>query len=269
MTKIITIHSYRGGTGKSRLTAGLAAALAAKGRRVLVVDTNIQAPALHIFLGFPTSGIELGLTDYLIGSCEIEQIVQDVPRDRLPAGITGSVQLAPSRLSAKSIVTAVGRGYDPGVLDEGIRRLARRIDVDVMLLDTSAGMTNETMVSLALADALVLVSRPEKQDLEGAGVTMSVVRRLSCPQILLVGNLITGRRGTSAISAIEKAYGMPVSAMFDVVDGTDELSDADLDEPATMPDWYRRRLDELAETLMSTPGPRLTGGPPTTMGTTV
>jgi MinD-like ATPase involved in chromosome partitioning or flagellar assembly len=42
MPQIISIHSYRGGTGKSNITANLAALLAANGRRVGVVDTDIQ-----------------------------------------------------------------------------------------------------------------------------------------------------------------------------------------------------------------------------------
>ena len=44
MTKIISTHSYRGGTGKSNLTANLSAGLAMRGHRVGVVDTDIQSP---------------------------------------------------------------------------------------------------------------------------------------------------------------------------------------------------------------------------------
>ena len=43
MAKILSIHSYRGGTGKSNLTANLAACLAAAGKRVAVVDTDVDA----------------------------------------------------------------------------------------------------------------------------------------------------------------------------------------------------------------------------------
>lgn len=41
---IVSVHSYRGGTGKSNTTANLAALLAAEGRRVGVIDTDLQSP---------------------------------------------------------------------------------------------------------------------------------------------------------------------------------------------------------------------------------
>ena len=44
MSKIISVHSFRGGTGKSHLTANLAAQLAVQGRRVAVVDTDLPSP---------------------------------------------------------------------------------------------------------------------------------------------------------------------------------------------------------------------------------
>ena len=46
MSKIISIHSFRGGTGKSNLTANLAAQAAALGNRVAIVDTDIQSPGI-------------------------------------------------------------------------------------------------------------------------------------------------------------------------------------------------------------------------------
>ena len=42
MAKIISIHSFRGGTGKSNVTANLATIIARKGYRVGIVDTDIQ-----------------------------------------------------------------------------------------------------------------------------------------------------------------------------------------------------------------------------------
>ena len=51
MSKIIAVHSYRGGTGKSNTTANLAAIYAQQGLRVGVVDTDIQSPGIHILFG--------------------------------------------------------------------------------------------------------------------------------------------------------------------------------------------------------------------------
>ena len=45
MAKVISLHSFRGGTGKSNITANLAVALAAAGQRVGIVDTSSRLPA--------------------------------------------------------------------------------------------------------------------------------------------------------------------------------------------------------------------------------
>ncbi|MEM8603501.1 MAG: P-loop NTPase, partial [Cyanobacteria bacterium P01_H01_bin.121] len=48
MSKIVSIHSYRGGTGKSNSAANLATTIARYGHRVCVVDTDIQSPGIHV-----------------------------------------------------------------------------------------------------------------------------------------------------------------------------------------------------------------------------
>ncbi|MFL5804583.1 MAG: ParA family protein, partial [Roseiflexaceae bacterium] len=46
MSQIISIHSFRGGTGKSNTTANVTALLAASGLRVGVIDTDLQSPGI-------------------------------------------------------------------------------------------------------------------------------------------------------------------------------------------------------------------------------
>jgi len=51
MSRVISIHSFRGGTGKSNTTANLTGLLAQMGYRVGVVDTDIQSPGIHVIFG--------------------------------------------------------------------------------------------------------------------------------------------------------------------------------------------------------------------------
>ncbi|MGH2523697.1 MAG: P-loop NTPase, partial [Anaerolineales bacterium] len=62
---IVSVHSFRRGTGKSHLTANLAALLAVEGRRVGVMDTNLQSPSLRILFGL--DGATPTLNDYVWG----------------------------------------------------------------------------------------------------------------------------------------------------------------------------------------------------------
>ena len=63
MCEIISVHSFRGGTGKSNLTANLAATLALKGKRVGVVDTDIQSPGIHVIFGLDEDTMNYSLND--------------------------------------------------------------------------------------------------------------------------------------------------------------------------------------------------------------
>ena len=51
MAQIISVHSFRGGTGKSNLLANLAATMACHGQRVGIVDADIQSPGIHVLFG--------------------------------------------------------------------------------------------------------------------------------------------------------------------------------------------------------------------------
>ncbi|MCB0075201.1 MAG: P-loop NTPase, partial [Caldilineaceae bacterium] len=71
MSTIISVHSFRGGTGKSNTTANIAALLAMEGKRVGVVDTDIQSPGIHVLFGVTEADMKHSLNDYLWGTCDI------------------------------------------------------------------------------------------------------------------------------------------------------------------------------------------------------
>src|SRR5215216_6067033 len=99
MSKIISVHSFRGGTGKSNTTANLAALLAAQGLTVGVVDTDIMSPGIHVLFGIEEEDMLYSLNDYLWGKCEISEAAIDVT-DRLSAPVSGRVFLIPSSMKA-------------------------------------------------------------------------------------------------------------------------------------------------------------------------
>ncbi len=63
MATIVSIHSFRGGTGKSNTTANLAAIYAQQGLRVGVIDTDIQSPGIHVLFGLAGDEVEASLND--------------------------------------------------------------------------------------------------------------------------------------------------------------------------------------------------------------
>ena len=187
MAQIISIHSFRGGTGKSNTSANLGVLMAARGLRVGVVDTDIQSPGIHVLFGLEQESMVHSLNDYLWGKCEIEQAAHDVTAS-IGMDIPGKIFLIPSSIKAGEIARIIREGYDVGLLNDGFQRLLKELALDVLLIDTHPGVGEETLLSIAISDALVIIMRPDQQDYQGTGVTVEIGRKLDVPRMVLLVN---------------------------------------------------------------------------------
>jgi MinD-like ATPase involved in chromosome partitioning or flagellar assembly len=220
MARIISIHSFRGGTGKSNTTANITALLAAQGYRVGVIDTDIQSPGIHVLFGLDDDHIKHSLNDYLWGNCEIEDAAHDVTAS-LELPISGNIFLIPSSIKAGEIARVLRDGYDPGLLNDGFQRLIETLDLDVLMIDTHPGLNEETLLSIAISDALLIILRPDQQDYQGTGVTVEVARKLDVPRLLLMVNKVPLTYDLAAVGRrVEQIYNCPVAA---VIPHSDEL----------------------------------------------
>ncbi len=215
MAQLISVHSFRGGTGKSNTTANVASLLAAEGRQVGVVDLDIQSPGIHVIFGFDQDkAMRRSLNDYLWGECELRAAAHDVT----PAAdgqLGGRVWLVPSSMRPGDIARVMHEGYDVNQLNEGFRKLIDDLSLDVLLLDTHPGINEETLLSIAMSNALVIVLRPDQQDYEGTRVTVAVARKLGVPRMMLVVNKAPAVFEPEAIrQRVEEAYGCPVAAVL-------------------------------------------------------
>lgn len=209
MAQIVSIHSFRGGTGKSNLTANLAAALALEGRRVGIVDTDIQSPGIHVLFGLDEDKMPRALNDYLWGRCTIEETAYDVS-DVLPAG-RGAIFLIPSSIKAGEIARILREGYDVNMLNDGFHDLIERLSLDYLLIDTHPGLNEETLLSIAISHAMVIILRPDQQDYQGTAVTVEVARQLDVPRMVLVVNKLLSSFDPEKIrQEVEKTYQVPV-----------------------------------------------------------
>lgn len=187
MSKIVSVHSFRGGTGKSNTTANLAALLAAQGKRVGVVDTDVNSPGIHVLFGLDENDMAHSLNDYLWGKCAIKDTAMDVTTN-LKFPVTGKVYLIPSSIKAGEIARILREGYDVGLLNDGFQDLVEDLKLDYLLIDTHPGINEETLLSIAISDALILIMRPDNQDYQGTSVTVDVARKLGVPMMYLVIN---------------------------------------------------------------------------------
>lgn len=210
MGHIISIHSYRGGTGKSNVTANLAYQAALRGRRVAVLDTDLQSPGVHVVFGLEKDRITHTLTDFLAGRCDLEETAYDMTAALGIEG-EGAVFLLPSSMRLEAIMQILDRGYDPGKLNAHFSALMDTLDLDVLFVDTHPGLNRETMLTTAVSDTLVLLIRPDRQDFHGTAVMVEVAGRLSVPHVYMVANKVVNRLDRDDVKRkITEAFGYEV-----------------------------------------------------------
>lgn len=249
MAKIISIHSFRGGTGKSNTTANLATLLAAQGQRVGVIDTDIQSPGIHILFGVAGEEIQASLNDYLWHGRDIKDAALDVTPN-LGGTIKGRVFLIPSSVKPGEITRVLREGYDAQLLTSGLRRLVDELNLDVLLIDTHPGLNEETLLSLVISHALLIVMRPDQQDYEGTGITVKVAQGLQVPHLRLMVNKTPPSLDPATVKAkVEQAYGCRVAAVLPHSDEMMEMASSSIfilrypDHPMTA--LYKQVLAEL------------------------
>lgn len=158
----IAVISGKGGVGKTVITANLAAALAASGRRILVLDADLGLANLDIILGVdPKNTIQ----DVLHGACELNAALVKTANgfDLLPAG---------SGLQDNTVLSKT--------LADKIEALLEKLDdlYDIILFDAGAGVGDVVLFFANLADSILLVVTPEPTSLMDAYASIKVLKQL-------------------------------------------------------------------------------------------
>lgn len=181
--------SIKGGVGRSTALAILALALARGGKRVTVIDLDLEAPGIGALLlgeALPDFGVVDWLTESLVGGAPASLL--DDMRVRAPAvnanGFGGDVQVIPAfGRKTHDYVAKIGRVYMPTAFPEhGPERLAHRLDrlvsalaedptpPDVVLIDARAGLHDTGAAVVTQLGAQVFVfGRDEPQNWEAYG----------------------------------------------------------------------------------------------------
>jgi MinD-like ATPase involved in chromosome partitioning or flagellar assembly len=233
MSKIVSIHSFRGGTGKSNVTANLATIIARSGLRVGIVDTDIQSPGIHVPFGLDETKIGYTLNDYLWGRCAIEDAAYDLSSilqmKYKMFGNRGSLHLIPSSIKTKEISRILREGYDARLLNDGFRHVIQKLKLDYLFIDTHPGINEETLLSIIVSDVLLIIMRPDKQDYQGTAVTVDVARKLEVPKMLLVMNKALPALNFNALrQQIQTTYKTTVAGILPVCDEMFHLASSDV-----------------------------------------
>ncbi len=176
MPKIIIIASGKGGTGKTSLTAGIAAGLAERGHRVLAIDGDS---------GMRNLDIALGMTDRVVFS------FADVAKGMVPLR-KASVQHP--KILGLSLLTAPMQGQT--FLEIDIERLGKQLQTagyEYCLIDGPAGLAPELQAFAAIATQGIVVSTLEQASVRGAERVARMLEENHLARIRLVVNRVRSR----------------------------------------------------------------------------
>ena len=214
MARIVAVNSFRLGVGRSTIATNLAVLLALRGQRIGLIDANLPAPGLHILFGQHLDQASYLLNDFLQNKCDIQQAVY---RIALADGVAhqGLLWLVPASPHLTETTRMIRQGYDLDWFYRGLQELASTLRLDMVLIDTQNGLTEETLFTLAIADVLILLSRTDQQDYRGTAITVELARKLDLPRILLIVNEAPGTADFSILKTqIAQTYHCDVGAVL-------------------------------------------------------
>jgi MinD-like ATPase involved in chromosome partitioning or flagellar assembly len=167
MGKIIAVHSYKGGTGKTLLSVNLAATFAKQGKKVCLFDLDFRAPSLFAILKI--QGNACWFNDYLNNTCDINKVLIDQSGRILGKG-KFFVGLANPATEAIRDMSAKDRKWEMRALGRLLylrNALMNNMNFDYIVFDTSPGLQYSSINALVAADLVAVVTTGDRSDVDG------------------------------------------------------------------------------------------------------
>jgi septum site-determining protein MinD len=160
MTRVIAVASGKGGVGKTTVTANLGIALSLLEEDVLILDMDINMANLELILGL--EGKQVTLQEVLAGEENIQNAIYEGP---------GGVHIVPAGLSLPNL-KYIKRERMEKVFDQLIG------SVDIILIDSPAGLERDALAAMSPADEMILVTTPEVTSLTDTLKTKLLAERM-------------------------------------------------------------------------------------------
>ena len=167
MSKIVAVHSYKGGTGKTLLSVNIATTFAKHGKKVCLFDLDFRAPSLFSILNVQNA--EYWLNDYLNGTVDINKVLIDLS-SKVPGNGKLLVGFANPATEAIRDMSAKDRKWEMHALGRLLslrNSLLNEKEFDYIVFDTSPGLQYSSINAIVTADFVVVATTGDRSDVDG------------------------------------------------------------------------------------------------------
>jgi flagellar biosynthesis protein FlhG len=177
--RVIAVTSGKGGVGKTNVTANLAVTLSRRGKKVLIMDADLGLANIDVLLGLKS---QYTIEHILTGERTLNEVIIEGPAGVkiLPAcsGLEKMTNL--SEAERMKLLTEFENYEEP---------------IDVLLIDTGAGISPNVMYFTVAAQQILLITTPEPTSITDAYAMMKVLStRYGENRFLLLPNSVPSER---------------------------------------------------------------------------
>jgi MinD-like ATPase involved in chromosome partitioning or flagellar assembly len=218
--KIIAVHSYKGGTGKTLLSINLAALYANRGKSACLLDLDFRAPSLQAI--FKVRDVEYWVNDYLNGVCDINKVLKDLSMSHARRG-RFFVGLANPSTEAIREMTAKDRKWEMKALGRLLSLKASLIEnmqFDYVIFDTSPGLQYSSINAIVSSDIALVISGTDISDIRGTTRMIEELYELFEKKTGLIMNKVLSEVLSSKteradlVKKLMNGYGLPLVEMI-------------------------------------------------------
>lgn len=196
MGKLIVVSSGKGGVGKTTTSVNLASALSKYGKNVILVDGNLTTPNVGLHLGL--TKFPITLNDVLKGEASLADSVYIHPL---------GFKLVPGSLSIRSFSEINSRKL--GKIFEDLKDMC-----DFVIVDSAAGLGNESISVLKNADEIIIVTNPELPAVTDAFKVVTLAKEIGIPVKGVVLNKVRRDNFDLGFRAIESLLETPITSVI-------------------------------------------------------